>query len=717
MRVRLVLLTVVLSLVAVAACSALVARERARLLDARRRELDAEAARSTDVVRLWFHERIADADVLADSPVTERALVHTTAVDVAELRRVLGRMRTEYGYAEIFVVSTAAATVVASPDMGLPADVASIAARMREAPAPEVTLVDGDRHLAFAAPVRGAGAATAVLEMDPTERLFPLLRGLHGTETGETLLVHARAGKVVFVSPRRFGADVAFPRTLTADRRIAATAAAFGEVGTGEYLDYRGATVVAATRGVGQAGWGIVAKLDREEALAPLGSYARTASGLSALALLAATAAGAALLFRSRSRALNEELARQRAALALQRVEERNATVRRELEAQLVQAQKMEAVGRLAGGIAHDFNNLLTLVLVAADDLVTGIDSASPLHQDAVDLKQAAQRATELTRQLLTFSRKNVHRREVLDVNQALRGVLPLLQRAVREDIILALDLAEVAAWCSTDRAQLDQALLNLVVNARDAMPNGGRLELSTRVQRSAEAPSGVGLSCDRHVVLRVRDTGEGIAPEALDKIFDPFFTTKPQGKGTGLGLAMVYSFMTQSGGAVHVDSQIGKGTTFALFFPEADVRAAPSDAPREQQQVPKGGETILVVDDAAEVRTVAARVLRGAGFVVLEAASGAEALALYRQHGTQIAAVLTDVVMPEMGGRDLREALRAQSPELPVVFMSGYADDTALRADIDATRERFVAKPFAARDLVESMRRAIDEQARAPRA
>ena len=533
---------------AVMISNAAVDREERRLLDAWRHDLDIEAARRAEVVRVWLHERVADADVLAVSPVTRRALERGTDTDVAELAQVLEQLRTSYGYVEAFVLSAENARVASSPDIELPPDVPVLVSAMGRAAHPLVSSVDADAHLAFASPVPKVGGGV-VLEMDLKHTLYPLLEGVGSTATGETLLVCARGSDVVFASPRRQGEVPEQPLVMAANaqHRLAAAAATRGLVGTGDYLDYRGQEVLAATRGVGEPGWGVVAKIDREEALAPLASYARGAYVLSGLALVAAGALAALQRMRARGHALRAELSRQGAALALQEVEERNATARHELEAQLVQAQKMEAVGRLAGGIAHDFNNLLTLVLVAADDLQSGIEPSNPLHQDAVDVRQAAVRATELTRQLLTFSRKNVQRREIIDANEVLRGVLSLVRRAVREDIEVDLELCEGAAWLSTDRAQLEQALLNLAVNARDAMPKGGRLTIETRRCEGGQAPHGVTLPAPRCVLLRVQDTGEGIAADALGKIFDPFFTTKPVGQGTGLGLAMVYSFMTRA--------------------------------------------------------------------------------------------------------------------------------------------------------------------------
>ena len=705
MRWRLALAVAAVAVVALASATWLIARERDRLLTIRQREVDAEATRGAEVVQLWLRERLADADVLADNPVTERALTHGAEGDLAELTRVLERMRTAYGYVEIFVLALPAGRSVASPNVPLPDGVRSVVEHMHAVGSPVVELLEGGAHLGIIAPAPAVAGGAVVLEMDPHKSLYPLLSADTHTGTRETLLVKARADRVIVASPRR-GRTTSEPALiLPFDQRLAAAAATSGVATSGDYLDYRGVEVLASTRGVGVPGWGVVAKVDRAEALEPLAPYSRTAWALSGLVVVATWALGVALSYRARGHVLARALDREHAALELQRAEERSAAARRELEAQLVQAQKMEAVGRLAGGIAHDFNNLLTLVLVAADDLVAAMPEGSPLHQDAVDVKHAAARATELTRQLLTFSRKNVHRREVVDLNQSMRAVRSLLQRAVREDIELSLDLCDGSAWCTTDRTQLEQALLNLVVNAKDAMPKGGRIVVGSRIADVADAPAGMPPTSERCVALTVRDTGEGIPPAALDKIFDPFFTTKPQGQGTGLGLAMVYSFMVQSGGVVRATSELGQGSTFTLWFPLCSPPALPRTATPAKERTGAGSETILVMDDSPEVRTVAARVLRAAGFQVLEAGGGADALALHDVHGTRIAAVLTDVVMPGLGGRELCDTLRARGCTAPVVFMSGYADDEALRADIDATREHFVHKPFTADGLVGVLR------------
>lgn len=711
LRTHLVVLGLAAAAVAVSACTIAVALERDRLIEAQLRALEVEAGRAADTTDRWFHERIGDAEVLAHDAATRRAVSGGEVSDRAELTRKLEQLREAYGYVEAFVLSADAEPVATAPPMTLPADVRALAEAAMRAGGNRQQLFDRGAHVAFASPIPPPAGGAAVLEMDVSTTLAPSLKGMLATRTGETLLVHRRGVELVFVSPRRAQPGAQGPLVLHANdaSELAATAAVSRPAGSGEFLDYRGRSVIAATRPLAQSGWGLVVKIDRDEALEPLAAYTRTAIGLAVLAVLATISIGAVLRLRARTRQLNEELARERAALALQRAEERSAAERRALKEQLLQAQKMEAVGRLAGGVAHDFNNLLTLMLVAVDGLCEGLGPGSPLFQDAHDVRRTAERAAELTKQLLAFSRTNIQRLEPVNVNQTVRDVVGLLRRAIPEDVVFKLDLCEGDAWCETDRPQLEQALLNLVINARDAMPRGGRLTISSAVEPIAVARAASDQGSGRSVALRVVDTGEGIPADALAKVFEPFFTTKPDGKGTGLGLAMVHSFISQCGGSIEVRSEPGKGTAFELRFAEASAPAHQGTAEPAKALPSRDGITVLVVDDSPQVREAAVRVLRGAGFTVHEASTGREALAVFERNADRVEIVLTDVVMPEMGGRELAAALRAQRPALPILFMSGYADDAALRDEIRTTRERFVAKPFSSKGLTDAVRAALN--------
>ncbi|MFH1462941.1 MAG: ATP-binding protein [Pseudomonadota bacterium] len=355
--------------------------------------------------------------------------------------------------------------------------------------------------------------------------------------------------------------------------------------------------------------------------------------------------------------------------------------VRRQQEAmmeQLARAQRLEAVGRLAGGVAHDFNNLLTVILSSADFALENKALPPAVQGEVEAILEAGQRAAALTRQLLAFSRRQVLHPEVLDLNSVVCGVENLLRRLLGEDIRIVVELSDQIELVEADPGQLEQVLVNLAVNARDAMPRGGSLHIGTSV-----GPGG-------GVRLTVADTGCGMEPEVLARVFEPFFTTKEPGRGTGLGLSMAYGVVTQSGGEIEVQSAPGEGTTFTITLPGAARREAPPAA-AAQPEVDRGKGTVLLAEDDAAVRALTARMLVRAGYYVLEAASGEEALALVRAMEAPIDLLLTDVVMPGMDG----PALAARLPELPVLFMSGYTEDAIERCGVFARDVPFLAKPF----------------------
>jgi PAS domain S-box-containing protein len=389
----------------------------------------------------------------------------------------------------------------------------------------------------------------------------------------------------------------------------------------------------------------------------------------------------------------------------------RDLTAVRTLEAQLRQAQKMEAVGRLAGGVAHDFNNLLTVITGRSQLLLLKLAPESPLRRDVELVEETAHRASALTRQLLAFSRKQMVQPRVVDLNEVVRGMETMLSRLIGEDIALTTRLDPTAGCVRADPAQLEQMIVNLVVNARDAMPLGGRLALETSYVRIDEsfARQHVGLRVGPHVRLVVRDTGVGMDALIKAHLFEPFFTTKGPGKGTGLGLATVYGIVTQSGGAIRVESEPGQGATFTIDIPRVD---APADRPGDvglASAAPLGSETVLLVEDEPEVRGLARDILRQQGYTVLEAADGDEALRLGRTHDGPIHLLVTDVVMPQMGGRALADRLRAGRPETKVLYVSGYTDDAILRQGVSETGTAFLAKPFTAAALAHKVRQVLD--------
>jgi len=408
------------------------------------------------------------------------------------------------------------------------------------------------------------------------------------------------------------------------------------------------------------------------------------------------------------------EFAGRRARLVLAR----EVTAQRTLEEQLRQSQKMEAVGQLAGGIAHDFNNLLTAILGSTQLLLQATPPDDPRHEDAVEIKNAGVRAAELTRQLLAFSRRQVLAPKVLGLNAVVAYMQKMLRRLLGEDIELSVTLAPEAGSVNADPGQLEQVLLNLAVNARDAMPTGGRLNIETiRVTSASElAERRHRLPPGDYACLAVTDTGSGMDEATQAHLFEPFFTTKEVGRGTGLGLATVYGIVKQSGGYIWVYSEVGHGTTVKVYLPRvpadevAPSLSAPAPAPAAEPSEARGGpETVLLVEDAAPVRSLARRSLEARGYTVLDAADGATALDLAARHRGGIDVLVTDVVMPGMSGRELAERLAPERPRMKVLYTSGYTDDAMVRQGVLTAGVAFLQKPFVPETLARKVREVLD--------
>jgi PAS domain S-box-containing protein len=385
----------------------------------------------------------------------------------------------------------------------------------------------------------------------------------------------------------------------------------------------------------------------------------------------------------------------------------RDVTRRKHLEAQLVQAQKMEAIGRLAGGVAHDFNNLLT-VIQGYGELVRDSLSGDPRHESMDELLKAAGRAASLTRQLLAFSRKQVLEPKVVHLGEIVRETGRMLERLIGEEVALALVVSEDLATVKADPGQIEQVVLNLAVNARDAMPSGGQLTVSVGSLTTPTVLEGFPdqLPAGRWVLLTVEDTGCGMDAETLSHAFEPFFTTKERGKGTGLGLSTVYGIVRQSDGRVQVTSAPGSGTTFQIYLPRSESRRV-SGVHSKVLAIP-GSETVLVVEDEPAVRSLVQALLERHGYVVLVAEDGAGALDVVDKHPGPIHVLLTDLVMPGMSGRDLAGVVTARRPSIRVIFMSGYTADIPADLGVEGG-PLFLSKPFSEQALTSKLREALD--------
>lgn len=394
----------------------------------------------------------------------------------------------------------------------------------------------------------------------------------------------------------------------------------------------------------------------------------------------------------------------------------RDVTEHRRLEGEFRQAQKMEAIGRLAGGIAHDFNNILTAISANAELAMEDLAPGHPVREDLAEIRRAGSRAASLTRQLLAFSRKQVLQPQTINLNTIVQSVEEMLRRVIGEDVVLAPELMPNLSFVRADPTQIEQVLMNLAVNARDAMPKGGRLTISTLDVECTDEIRPEDMAAGPYVMLKVSDTGIGMDEKTRARIFEPFFTTKEPGKGTGLGLSTVYGIVRQSGGFITLDSELDKGTSFQLYLPRADEperNHGPDSG--EHSQVTGGSETLLLVEDEAAVRAPLKRALERLGYNVLTASDGIEAMGIARTSEITIHMLVSDVVMPGMGGRELADNLRTLNPALPVLFMSGHSDEAVASHGTLAKGAAFMAKPFAIQTMVQRIREILDAAGEKP--
>jgi signal transduction histidine kinase len=397
---------------------------------------------------------------------------------------------------------------------------------------------------------------------------------------------------------------------------------------------------------------------------------------------------------------------------AMQDVEERAG--RRSLEAQLIEAQKMEVIGQLAAGVAHDFNNILAVIMGYTDMIASDLAPESGLRKYTDEIRGASERAAGLTRQLLVFSRKQTVQPVVLDIDEVVKDVDKMLRRLIDENIEMTIVSGKQVGHIKSDAGYVGQVLMNLVVNARDAMPKGGKLTIATDNvtldENYARAHPGAGPG--EFVMLSVSDTGTGMTDEVKARVFEPFFTTKPLHKGTGLGLATCQTIVQQSGGRIVVESELGKGTTFKIYFPRVELPLDVAARPARAGLLPRGTETLLVVEDEPSVRHLACGVLRAQGYEVLSASNGQDALHAAREHnGSPIRLVVTDVIMPVMGGRVMAEWLKTTYPALKILFTSGYTDDAITRHGVFETGVEFLPKPYTPASLSQKVRALLDSE------
>jgi len=386
-------------------------------------------------------------------------------------------------------------------------------------------------------------------------------------------------------------------------------------------------------------------------------------------------------------------------------------TVRERLQTQLVQAQKIESIGRLAGGVAHDFNNMLGVILGHAEVAMEMVDPSQPLHADLVDICSAARRSADLTRQLLTFARKQTIAPRVLDLNDAVAGMLKMLRRIIGEDIDLVWLPGDEVWPVKMDPSQVDQVLANLSINARDAIEGVGKVTIETKNIHFDEAfyANHPGFVQGEYALLEVSDSGCGMDKETLERLYDPFFTTKGMGKGTGLGLSTVHGIVKQSGGFINVYSEPGQGTSFKIYLPRQ--AAKPDPIPHKDPAAPaaRGHETILLVEDEPLILALTTRVLEGLGYTVLAASTPGEAIGLAEGNSSGIPLICTDVVMPEMSGLDLVRTIKSSHPKLKSLFMSGYAANVITQNGVLDEGVKFIQKPFMIGDLAAKVRETLD--------
>ncbi len=816
--------------------TAFVARERAAVVSGWRARLWAAADDRRRAVERWVEERQGDLHVVTSFPTT-RSLVasrggpprspHVERPD-AHLSEVLDHVARAHGYRGVWVVR---GDVTIARDPGardLAPDDLEQARRLadgrdalggwKQTPTGPTVLM---ATWVDAVPPGPRRAGLVVLEADLQRSLSPVLvPPPFASETAESFLVARQGRDIVVLGPARRVDPTPLELRRSSDTPgRAAREALLGAARFGEFVDDRGVRVLAASRLIRNRPWGLVVKVDRDEALAELGAEMRVVGVAVGFAVVALVGIAIAVRRAERYRA-QVELTRTRARFATlldqaedvilfvgadgrlldanRRAEQVYGYTREELRAmrardlrppearaevdarvaqtlregsarfeaihqhkdgtrfpvevnarlvdagdlrgivaivrdmsawkqqqaaleesraklaeterQLLQAQKLEAVGRLAAGVAHDFNNLLTVIAGYARLVADALPRNDPKRDEVNQIVEAADRAASLTRQLLAFGRRQVLQPRVLDLNAVVSGVAEMLERLLGDDVRLVVRASPTLGRVEVDEGQVQQVLMNLAVNARDAMPEGGTLTIATRdlVVTETNRPAYTPVPPGAYVVVDVSDTGTGMDADTCARIFEPFFTTKPAGQGTGLGLSTVYGIVKQSGGYIGVASEPGRGTCFTLYFPRVEAVQAPAPgAPPAPSPRARGGETVLVVEDQPTVRQLVRRVLEDHGYRVWVAANGREGLEAIERAGSAIHVLVTDLVMPELSGLELWRHARTLQPDLRVVFTSGYSHE-AREAGRLPEASRFLPKPFTPEDLLRELEAAL---------
>ncbi len=787
--------------------------DRARETDLWRQRLSAMADDRRFALDQWIRRSLGDARTIAGYPTVRLVLAAPEPTSrpsprpapMWHVREVLQTAIREQGYRSAALVSARGALVALVGgsrvgEAGL-VSAAQRAVRERSASVEAWRGADGLLGLLFASPAgdRGEPSGAVVLECDPESFLLPLLRNAAtATHTGETALARRDSRDAVYISPsKRGGEGLALRRPLDTPR-LAMRLALEGEEVFGEFLDYSGAAVFAATRRLRAVPWGLVVKVDVAEALAVHEQRMRAQARTGIVLGLALSALGVALLrWRNAEQEARLNAVRARTALLLDQANDailfvgpdglirdanrrardfyggdlvgrrvwdlrpekeelstrarleqaaatgvrfetvhlrsdgtrvpvevsaravtldgettlvsviRDLSERKQAEAQLLQARKMEALGRLAGGIAHDFNNLLGVILGCGELLARKTAGAQRANVDRI--LEAATRGAALTRRLLAFGRKQMVDPRVLNLNSLISSQKDMLGSLLGEDVALVIRPGEPLGHVKVDPGHLEQALMNLCLNARDAMSDGGVLRIETR-NVDCEAgwqalPSA--MPPGPYVMLSVADSGSGIEEWVRERMFEPFFTTKEAGKGTGLGLSTVLGSVEQAGGYIRVHSELGAGTTFEIYLPRVDE---PAETAREPQDVApqRRSETVLLVEDEPALRAVTQAFLEEGGYRVLEASGGEEAVAIARRHSGPIHLLLTDVVMPAMSGQALARTLSAVRPQMRVLYMTGHSDDVVDRHGPLERGTLVVAKPFTQLALLQRVQEAL---------